>query len=515
LPEAPSFQRGLAHYALNADGRPSDYVRPADWLPVARRAEEEIAQAFAPNAAFTDQMTSGAAPWSWHDYAADGGSRSTRRTLQHQQALARMIKATQAGPLSSETLSDQHLLGEFVDTGDYGIMDGRHRLFSPEYKLRHLQHLSGFHGMGLMYRFYEMPPFPQFHSGATPFRDSWEDLDDYRACEVLYANGGYVCQGFAGWRYTLTEVLLIGSLQRHYSGQPIRDIRYRQGDQWLTLEELVRSEVVPETLPWNPQTEAFARIQVDYANGLHVLVNRSDGVLDSGTEVVLPPSGWLVWSDAGTPLAYSAYWPGTNQRVDYLRDDEARIEYLDPRGAGIKGVSGPTLWESGRIVLRADMERNVLVVEDRELPLDAAEAPLTAIDFTFDDGLQGWRPTRGFLSAAAAGGVLHLRTCAEDCYLLAPPLAVPAEQAPWVELRLCVRGDGVRSEGLHFTTAESPNWNADKFVGLACPADGEFHTVRVDVAAHPKWSGTITGLRLDPVSGMPGAEIDIDYVRTP
>ncbi len=128
---------------MDVEGKPRPWTRCADWLPVAKRAEAEIRDVFAPDAGFTDQMTSGAAPWSWHDYAAEGGSRSMRGTLAFQQALARLIKRMNPGPLGSESLIDQHLLGEFFDTGDYAIQNGHNRLFSPEYKLRRLHLLSG------------------------------------------------------------------------------------------------------------------------------------------------------------------------------------------------------------------------------------------------------------------------------------------------------------------------------------------------------------------------------------
>jgi len=513
---APSLARGLAHHAVDREGKPLDYVRPADWLPVATRAEAEIHDAFAPNASFTDQMTSGAAPWSWHDYAAEGGSRSMRQTLHHQQALARLIKDTQGGPLSSETLIDQHLLGEFVDTGDFGVMDGHHRLFSPEYKLRRLQHLSGFHGMGLMYRFYEMPPFPQFHSGTATFNSDPAQLDDYRACEVLHGNGGYVCGGFANWRYYLTEVLLIGNLQRHYSGQPVSEVRYWQGDQWQTLEELVRTGVVPAVLPWDPQTQAFARVWIEYANGVQAMVNRSDEPLDVGDGIVLPRSGWVVFRPDGSLSAFSAYWPGTQHRVDYLRDDGAGLKYLDPRGEEIEGVREITLWEDGRAVLTADPDRNLLTADGREMPLDPpAPLALTEVDFGFGTGLEGWRPVRGFLSAEVHEGVLDLRVIAEDPFLTSPRLNVPADQTPAIELRMRVTGGpNPNAGGLFFTTEEAPSWSAERRVGFGVQADGDWHTYRVPMADHAHWRGaTITGLRLDPIESGSNALIEIDSVR--
>jgi hypothetical protein len=513
---SPSFRAGLAHYAVDREGKRLDYLRPADWLTVAMRAENEIRDTFAPNAAFTDQMTSGAAPWSWHDYVADGGSRSMRLTLRHQAALARLIKETQVGPLGSESLADQHLLGEFVDTGDCDVKDGHHRLFSPEYKLRRLQHLSGFHGMGLMYRFYEMPPFREFHSGTTTFNDDDEQLDDYRACEVLYGNGGYVCGGFANWRYYLTEVLLIGNLQRHYSGQAVSEVRYWQGDRWMTLEELVKSGVIPNIVPWNPQTQAFARTWIEYESGLQVMVNRSDEPLDVSDGIVLPKCGWVAFMPDGSLAAFSAYWPGTQHRVDYLRDDETGIEYLDPRGEEIKGVHEITLWENGKVVLTAAPERNALTVEGREMLLDPAQpAARTTVDFGFDTDLEGWRPIRGFLSAEVRDGVLALKVIADDPFLTSPRLRVDGAQTPTIEVRMRVTGGQAADAGVfYFTTEESPNWNADKRVLFDVTADGEWHVYRVAMAGHPKWpSGIITGLRLDPVGGGAEREIEIDCIR--
>ena len=48
--------------------------------------------------------------------------------LRKQRQLARYIKETCSGPLGSETDIDEQLLGEFVDTGDFGIFDGYHRV---------------------------------------------------------------------------------------------------------------------------------------------------------------------------------------------------------------------------------------------------------------------------------------------------------------------------------------------------------------------------------------------------
>ena len=516
---SPSFKRGLAHYAVDASGKRLDYMRCADWLRVARRQDSEINRLFGSNACFTDQMTSGAAPWLWHDYAAGTGSISLKSTLEHQQRLARMMKRVHGGPLGSETLSDQHLIGEFVDTGDFAIKNGHARLFSPEFKLRRLHHLTGFHGMGLMYRFYEMPPFKKFRSSTTTFASDPEQLDDYRACEVLFGNGAYICYPYANWSFYLTECLLIGNLQHHYTLQPLRAVRYWHDGQWTTLEDFVKAGNVPNIVPWNPQTQAFGRVRVEYANGVRVVVNRLPQpftVEEAGEGgVVLPRYGWVVWRTDGTLLAFSANWPGTTHRVDYLRDDHAELQYLDPRGEEVLGVSTITLWEKGEVTVQADPAANRVVVDGRTMALDLPETdPLTELAFDFADGLCGWVPTRGILSAAARDGALKLRVVAPGAHMRSPRLKVATDPIKAVEIRMTIRAAAVKPGGLYFTTEESPNiWN-DKLVNFEVTADGEPHTYRLNVASHPKWKGqTLTKLRLDPLRGASEADVEIDFIR--
>jgi len=277
---------------------------------------------------------------------------------------------------------------------------------------------------------------------------------------------------------------------------------------------------VPNIIPWLPQTKAYGRVRVEYGNGMNVVVNRLDeelSVPDAGERgVVLPKSGWVAWQQDGSVLSFSAYWPGTKHRVDYLRDERAGVQYLDPRGREVLGVSTITLWEDGRVVVTADPKRNLATVKGRTLQLDLPRpAPAKTIDFDFSEGMEGWRATRGVLEAGARDGVMWLRVAAPDPILHSPALEVDANCAPAIEVRMRVHGERVESDGLFFTTQASPNVASDKRVGFAVIADGEFHTYRIDTGSHPKWKGqTITGLRLDPVRGTMAAVVEIDFVRS-
>lgn len=431
---SPSFLGGIAHFAVGPDGTERDYLSPGDWPAVAGRQEKEIAELFAPTASFTDQLTSGACPGSWHDFDAQRGSRSMRETLERMRALARLIKTAHGGPLGSESLIDQEMLGYYVDFGDWSIMNGHHRLCSPEFKLRRLHHLSMFHGMGLMYRFYESPPFPLFHSARTTFNDDPAQLDDYRCTEVLYGNGAYICYGFANWRYWLTECLLVGHLQQYYALQPVRQVRYERSGEWVRLEDLVRAGGVPATQPWLPQTEAFGRIRVEYANGLTVVANRLPEplpVADALPEgITLPQYGWVAWAQDGSLVSFSANWPHTQQRVDYLRDDRLQVEYIDPRGATVRGVDRMTLWEKGVAVLTADPGANSICIDGQTMPLNLpAPEPLSALAFEFETSLDGWEPAEGILTSRIEDGSLLLHTVTADPQTYSPVLALDGDRS--------------------------------------------------------------------------------------
>lgn len=514
---SPSFLKGIAHFAVDSAGRELDYMSPGDWPAVAGRQEKEIAELWQPDASFTDQLTAGAFPTAWHDHDAERGSRSLRATLGRQRSLARLIKETHSGPLGSETLMDQELLGFYVDTGDFGIGNGHNRLFSPEFKLRRLQHLSTFHGMGLMYRFYEFPPFPAFHSGTTTFGTDQAQLDDYRCCEVMYGNGAYVCYSFANWRYWLTETLLIGHLQRHYALQPVSAVRYLQDGAWRTLEELVEGGTVPVTSPWAPQSQAYGRVRVEYASGLTVVVNRLPEplpVTDAKPDgIILPQYGWVAWKPDGTFVAFSADWPCTDQRVDYLRDDPLQIEFIDPRGNLVRGVDKITFWRHGRPVVVADPEANCITVRGEQMPLNLpAPPPAERLSVGFDGSLENWRIGEGILNARLEDGALVLDTVSGDPQLYSPALALDGDRVKRLEFRL--KADAGELAQLYFITASATHYSEDRVFRVPIVPDGQWHTYCVEAAGHPAWRGQrIIGLRFDPIHGPARAKVSVDCLR--
>jgi hypothetical protein len=515
---APSAQAGKARAALDAAGKRKWHTRPGDWLTLAGRQEQEIRRLFAPNAGFTDQLTSGGAPWSYHDFdARQPGSADMGDCLRKQRQLARCIKETCSGPLGSETDIDEQLLGEFVDTGDYGIFDGYRRALTPEFKLRRLHHLSTFHGMGLMYRYFEMPPFPRFHRGEHAYRDDPTYYDDYRAAEILFGNGGYLFY-YPGmsWEYVLTECLLVGTLQPYYALQPVRDVHYWKDGGWQTLPQLVATGIDPLPVPWAPQPDCLKRIQIHYANGLRVVVNRlaeEFPVTVEGQVIVLPRSGWVAWMPEGKLLAFSAYAPGTRNRVDFLHDRIANLRYLAPRGGQWLGQTKPTLWQGDKIVLRVDPRTGDAWIAGQQRKYQPPQvAPLSRIDFRFDRSMLGWSGLRDLGPLRIENGALKAKIVGDDPALAAPPIDLPPDSVKTVVIRLRVTCG--RFGQLYFRAADRQETAEEMCVRFPVKPGPALQELRIPVASHPLWKGhRIISLRLDPEHGEAPGSMEIESIR--
>jgi hypothetical protein len=507
--QAPSHVRGLVDFARGPDGAPTWYTQPSRWLDLARRQEDEIARLLGPDASFTDQLDSGGHAGSYLDFNRKEGSDGTLATaLAHQRALARLIKETHRGPLGTETLNQQDLIGAFCDFGDFGVMDGHDRLFSPEYKLRRLHDATVSYGCGLYYRFFELPPFPRFHSSQL---DLWADpalMDDYRCCEVLLGNGGYIFWP-CPWPYALTEAIVVGRLQKRYALAPVASVEYEVDGAWTSLEELVRKGFCPETRPWNQKQAELGRVRVVYGNGLTVIGNRLPAELTvtlPGGPVVLPRYGWVAYQRDGSFRAGSALFPGTRQCVDFLDEGRDGLRFLNPRGASVERSMGIRLWKSGVLLWSVDPAAAVAHLGHETLPLDRpAPAPLGDLLFDFGQGLGGWILSAGILRAEWADGGLKLVVCTDDPQLRSPPLALAGRSGDTLSLTLST--DAGRLGQVYFATTDD-GMSPRQEVQFALTPDGRPHTVAIPVGKHPRWADhRVTAVRLDPIHGAPSATV--------
>ena len=518
---SPAVTSGEAKLALNSDGTPRKFVRFADVLPLAQRQEKEIAALFGANASFSDQLGSAGDCRLYMNHDATAGATSLRQTWARVKTVCEFLRQAHNGPLSSETLNGDFLLGGWIDTGDYGMFGGHDRALAPDYKLRKLQHLTAFHGMAMAYRFMFAPPYGgnnRHQQGDAMYLAAGPAADDYRACTVLYGNGAYLyLLADMSWRQILSELVIIGRLQRRYALVPVESIEYFQPvtKQWLTLEALAESGVNISPVRWIEQPTAMQIARVRYANGLEVTVNRAKTVVDAicgPFRLQLPQAGWCAAMPDGKLVAFSAYWPGTTNRVDYLDDRTVDWRFLDPRGATVDGISHPTLSVAGKPVVE--------LLDDDQLRIDGetypghlpVPPPPTAIDFDFTKARHGWFGAREILRDLQDENGLALRTCGHDPYIVGPVMEIAPNAVRTLVIRL--RSNEPGTAAFFWATADANSFRGNAVRTFKIKASDTFREYRVPIADHPQWKGkTITHLRFDPLAHDGTFDVVVESIR--
>jgi len=128
------------------------------------------------------------------------------------------------------------------------------------------------------------------------------------------------------------------------------------------------------------------------------------------------------------------------------------------------------------------------------------------------DRFEGWAPSGdATLTSSATAGVLLIDSAGADPGMEASTALFSAADHGIVTLR-ARRTGGTGVARLYFTTDGEPTVSEDKAIDVDLPDDDAFHDVNVVTESHPKWTGTITGLRLDPFEDDPGS-IELDYLR--
>jgi len=520
-PHAPSVKKGEAHRARTPSGKERTFIRPKDLIRLAYRQEPEISRLFGPDCTFSDQLGSAGMAGAYIDFDALNGTRSLRETWACLEALCTYLRAVHGGPLASETLNSEYLIGVGLDTGDYGMFAGHDRSVAPDYKLRKLHPYAVFHGMGLGYRFYFAPPYggtDKIPRGERLYIESGPARDDYRAMEILFGNGGYLYfVPDIRWDFVLSEIVMVGALQRHYALEPVADIRYRRPgtQEWIALEDFIRAGGNATPVRWIPQPRDLRCVRIRYRNGLQIIVNRDADpvrVTCNGRDLTIPRYGWVAWFDDGRLTAFSAFWPGSRQRVDFLEDREWQWRFLDPRGGNIENVEHPTLFENGRPVVELIRHGEVVRVDGEEFPTHLpSPPPARKIDFRFDKSLCGWICARDLAPFEIRDGALFMITRGRDPFLVSPKLEVAGDRVREIVIEMSAGEDGT---GQFFWSTTTEPMTEKTSVRFHVKGDGDFHVYRLPVGEHPLWKEhTITRIRIDPISHDAETIVRIRCVR--
>ncbi|MEM1179537.1 MAG: hypothetical protein AAGM22_14410 [Acidobacteriota bacterium] len=544
---SPSVQAGDVSAVLGSTGQPhppvGTFAKRGELPPIYQRQEAEIRSHLGPTATFTDTICAGY-PFAYRDYdpTVTDGLRM-QLLVSQDKTLANFLEATHGGPVACEALVNETLLGQWAATGEFDLKFGKGRLVTPEYKLRRLHGLSTFHGLGLNYRFSNIT---QLWSSTRPLWRNQDELDAYRTAQMLFGNGAfvYVENNLEDtiWSHVISEVLMVGALQKHFALQPISTIEYETTGQspgtWSTLQDLVENQsFVMKTNPGRthnantntttdlPQSAEFERIRVTYGNGLEVVVNRGSAnftVNANGQSIVLPPDGWAASGtlSGASVLAYSGFAPGTSHRIDFYEDYADGVRFVDPRGGTHEGVVRPTQWVrkdgTWRVRLEADLEGAwpAVTLEGQRIPLSPArDEALTTLDTDFTQGLGGWRTIKGVREPVLTTSGLRLDATAENTILHGPRmrLAGGAGDVIEVDVRFDAPASGTGRLTVIFKREQDGTYTGTRAVGQSFPITGGWQTVAIPVGGHSVWPGeTIKSIRLDPrVVGSPAPPFDL------
>jgi hypothetical protein len=125
---------------------------------------------------------------------------------------------------------------------------------------------------------------------------------------------------------------------------------------------------------------------------------------------------------------------------------------------------------------------------------------------------EGWTPTGdAMLASDEQSGVLFVDSAGVDPGASTSTALFAAADYTAIALR-ARRTGGTGTARLYFTTDTEPMPSDDKVIDVDLPDDDTFHDVNIVADGHPKWTGMITSLRLDPFENDPGS-IELDYLR--
>lgn len=137
--------------------------------------------------------------------------------------------------------------------------------------------------------------------------------------------------------------------------------------------------------------------------------------------------------------------------------------------------------------------------------------------FDTDGDLEGWTPINHMAGVSVEAGLLNATITGIDPYMQRTGLAVDALYATRVTVRMRSRVTGGQAIRLFWTRADDPTWDEAKSRSLpidggAAPDTFVFYTFALCAAA--EWTGTVTGLRVDPVEGPAPltGDVAIDFI---
>ncbi len=347
---------------------------------------KRIKTKFGTRMSYTDVHTA-VAPWRYNDYDARVPGAGTMAATFYAYGQILLNDQRVYGPTQSEATYQWMYAG--LESGSYGWV------YTPVNLLTHpldvAFHLYSIHPLQCDYGMGYIPYYLRKLDAKwkeSPKRRYYVDL--FLATTIAYGNMGWLVTDWGlddefGVEVMARSYYMMQQAQQQYAFVRPKKIEYAAPDgRFLTPSEAHATGAI-----------AASRLHVEYANGTHVYVNRSESgdweVPDgSGGTIELPPAGWVVYNPKSGFREFSANAGG--RRIDYVKS--AAYEFLDGRGAwteqGGVGASGSVarrdrpgglvelidIYGNERLAFRAPGPGKLLAYDWEDKPL--GEVPLTA-----------------------------------------------------------------------------------------------------------------------------------------
>ncbi|PIV54398.1 hypothetical protein COS16_10485 [Candidatus Desantisbacteria bacterium CG02_land_8_20_14_3_00_49_13] len=161
----------------------------------------------------------------------------------------------------------------------------------------------------------------------------------------------------------------------------------------------------------------------------------------------------------------------------------------------------------------AEDQKGHIDVTPRDIGLEVKQwvevKPMTNWEFDKDDNGEGWGPMMGLADFSVKRGVMKAAVTGGDP-AFAAAANIDASKYRFAVIKMKI--DKGNSAQLFWTTASSPESERNS-LSFSTSSDTQFHEYLLRVGDVKSWRGEILRLRLDPNYNLPGAVIELDYIR--
>ncbi len=184
---------------------------------------------------------------------------------------------------------------------------------------------------------------------------------------------------------------------------------------------------------------------------------------------------------------------------------------MKPAAARMPGVLGPAM------LLAAIGFAEAAAGGPATEPAD--EEPLVRWDFDTDGDAEGWGAAHNIADLNVAGGLLHLRICAPDAFIIGPAIDVPLDGCV---VRLRMRSTSTGATEVFWATDRDADFSGDRrasghSVGCATrpsdPPDAGLETLELNIGRPADAGRRLTRLRVDPVNNARPGGVQIDFIE--